>query len=253
METGQALVLGHSPFFQFSFSTGNQSPFAQESPAGRWLQKFPTKHSIAYHDPHRGRGGFGGSGAELLAAMAASEVRPWPLDPWWVWDQTRDLGGSGADLLVQSFSRKKDPAFLWIDKQTKELSELFPHLEAKLSIFHTGKKVPTHSHLKESFVIPKSLADLTLEGKKAIGQNDAQALGHILRSIHQELRKANLQAEHTCRALDQLLGSAQAKAVYGAKGCGAMGSDVIVVLHNQAALEEWTRENSLALVAEFSV
>ncbi len=253
LETGQAVLLGHSPFFHFHFSPGNLYPFALESPAGKWLQKHPSKHSITYRDPHRGKGGFGGSGAELLAAMVASEVAPFPLDPWWVLDQTKDLGGSGADLLVQSFSRKKDPSFLWLDKDKKELIEIFPELEAKLSIFHTGKKVPTHSHLKESFRVPKALKDLTLEGKEAFCKNEVKTVGEIFSSIHQELRRANLQASHTCRALDQLSASVPSQNLYGAKGCGAMGSDVIVVLHNQAPLEDWAKENSLALIAEFSV
>jgi hypothetical protein len=247
LTTGKALLLGHEPYFHATFSPGNTQPFAQESPAGRWLQQHPLRAAIHYADPHGGRGGFGGSGAELLAAMEASVGAK---DPWWIWEHSRSLGGSGADLLLQSYARNKlAPIFLAIDLQQKSLTPIPWALPGTFSIFHTGKKIPTHEHLAERPQAPESLAAVVESGILALQSGAATAFGEALNQTHQLLAQAGLQAPHTSAALLSL----PRQGVFGAKGCGALGSDVILVYHQDASLESWARENSLALVMEFSV
>jgi hypothetical protein len=248
LETGCALLIGHKPHFAFQFSAGSSHPFAKGSPAQVWLTKNPPKFSISYSDPHKGIGGFGGSGAELLAAMEASGFS---LSPSEIWKKTRDLPGSGADLLVQSFGRNQDrDFFLFLDLQKQTLEEKIPHFQATLSIFHTGKKVPTHSHLSEKPKAPTDLLDQELKNALiAWSSGDAKSFGHSLNSTHQILKEAKLQASHTCVALANL----PRENVFGAKGSGAMGSDVIVVFHKNAPLANWAKENSLALITEISV
>jgi mevalonate kinase len=248
LETGCALLIGHNPYFEFHFSPGSSHPFPSGSPAQVWLEKNPAKLSITYSDPHRGKGGFGGSGAELLAAMEASGFQ---LSPFEIWNHTRDLPGSGADLLVQSYGQNKQKDFfLKLDLQKQTLEELIPNFQATLSIFHTGKKVHTHSHLSEKPKAPISQLDQELKNAlMAWNSREAKSFGSSLNRTHDILREAKLQASHTCEILARL----PRQSVLGAKGCGAMGSDVIVVFHQNASIANWAKENSLALITEISV
>ncbi len=251
LTTGKALLLGHAPLFQASFSPEIKKeihhPFAAESPAGRWLKQHPLRSSIKYNDPHGGRGGFGGSGAEFLAAVEGSVGEK---DPWWIWENSRQLGGSGADLLLQSFSRNRSaPIFLQIDLPQKSLTALSCSLSGTFSIFHTGKKLATHEHLAKQPKSPEGLAAVVEAGISALQGGKSAEFGAALNQTNALLKDAGLQAPHTIAALASL----PRAQVFGAKGCGAMGSDVILVYHQNAPLAAWAQENSLALVTEFSV
>lgn len=255
LEGGPALLLGHGPHFQAQLDPGPaNSPFHPASPAGQWLARHPAPGALRFTDPHGGRGGFGGSGAEFVAAFLATNPPSAPVDPytfaWAAREAYGDHAGSGGDILVQAYGAgQSGDFFLAIDLPGRSLETLEPKLGLTLSLFSTGRKLATHEHLRQRHSLPtERLNSLTLAGLASARQHDGRAFGQALREYGQALRDSGLMAPHTEAALARL-----PEQVLGAKGCGAMGADVIAVLHNDADLTAWAQANSLAPVRSIPV
>lgn len=259
LQGSRALLLGHPPLFESSFTSGAMAhPFHPESPAGLWLQKNPQSGEIRFQDPHFGKGGFGGSGAEFLSAWIVDQEVPAPDLPraifaWSAWEASREFPGSGADILVQSYGvNRKQPFFLLLDIERRNLTELFcpEQPKATLSLFHTGRKVATHEQKRPEQLPVQELDAIVERSATYLEQGMIDGLATELQAYGEKLAKLGLVAPHTAQALKALEGK---KDVLAAKGCGAMGSDVILVLHKEEDLQEWAKENSLAPVGSFPV
>lgn len=253
---GDAVMIGAEPWFEAKFTPGVEpaSPFHPDSPAGRWLASHPLEGSLEFRDAHGGKGGFGGSGAEFLAAYFSQF--PLPKNDFArgqaaedAWRQAKVFPGSGADILTQAWGVNYGKNFLLsVDTRTGRTELLESNLGATISLFHTGVKVKTHEAL--SAPAPKeALSAQARAAKNAILRSDLPALANAVTIGAKLLREAGLQARHTINALDTL----PRDNVLAAKGCGAMGADVIAVLHFDAALGLWAAANSLAEVAHLSV
>lgn len=255
LEGGHALLLGHQPNFEASLVPGPPAhSFHAESPAGRWLKAHPAQGTLTFRDPHRGAGGFGGSGAEFVAAFATGHTLPtdsfWSNKPrqrfaWLAWEASRDFPGSGADVLTQAYGINLGQEFLLgIDIENKNLEDIRPgKLGLTLSLFHTGRKLATHEHVNEPRRLPfDELQEHTVNALEALRASNGRWFAQCLDGYGVALARAGLLAPHSAQAL----GALPEEHVLAAKGCGAMGADVLAVLHEGASLAAWAAENSLA-------
>lgn len=259
LEGGEAVLLGHGPQFHAEISAGTaSSPFHPESPAGRWLQEHPFEGTIRFQDPHRGQGGFGGSGAEFLSAWAAERALPTSEEErhafaWAAWEASRAFPGSGADILTQAYGMNAEEHFLLrIDIPARQLEPLPLRGGGTISLFHTGKKLDTHGALRSRPPLPLArLQEICLRAAEATRAGNFEWLAGEINAYGKALSSLGLLAPHSAETLEKLKGM---KGVLAAKGCGAMGADVLLVAHEpNAKLLGWALENSLAHSGSFPV
>jgi len=256
LEGGEALLLGHGPGFSAELKAGAaRHVFHPNSPAGLWIAGQAAVPALEFTDHFQGVGGFGGSGAEFLAAFAAVHGVPETVKErinfaWAAWDASRDFPGSGADILTQAFGVNfSEPFCLGIDIPGRRLESFTPNFGATLSLFHTGKKLATHSHLENLPKIPsEALTHLVWDGQEALRSSSLKNFAAALNTYAAILSDLKLVAPHTAEALSTL-----PPGILAAKGCGAMGADVIAVLHEGLALDAWSKANSLAEIQRLPV
>jgi len=251
-----ALLLAHAPYFKAKILPEANSPFHPASQAGRWLADHPR--GIEFTDPHLGKGGFGGSGAEFLSAWFAGRKDPSTSSEratlaWQAWEASRKFSGSGADIFVQAYGvNRRENFFLRLNLARRVCEELIPKKSSGcvISLFHTGIKMPTHE-LKLPALLPmEDLRGIAARAASSLREGNFVGFAQGLQSYGDRLESLGLLAPHSAAALKQLRGK---EGVLAAKGCGAMGSDVLLVAHRRASLESWEEENSLAQVGAFPV
>lgn len=251
-----ALLIAHPPLFRATYGVSGAA-FHPESPAGLWLKEFPAQSAIGFQDPHESKGGFGGSGAEFLAAWFAGKEPP--VTPgerqtfaWNAWQSSRRFPGSGADIFTQAYGvNRTEHFFLTVNFGQRTCDEL-PARNTKglLSLFHTGKKLPTHEHKRPPTLPMPKLRELARSTVDSFRTGDFTYLAKGLQDYGDALASLGLLASHSEEALRSLK---DVKHVFGSKGCGAMGSDVLLVAHTGSSLDDWAREFSLAHVGSFPV
>jgi hypothetical protein len=124
LQGGPALVLCHPPYFEAERGSSDR-PLASQSPAGQLAKKTGFDLStLAFRDPHQGRGGFGGSGAEFLAVWAYHQGKTsfQEKDCWQAREDYRALAsGSGVDVLTQAFGTGEEALLVGVDLAAKKL------------------------------------------------------------------------------------------------------------------------------------
>ncbi len=246
-------------------------PFHSDSPAGRFLKSVETvkrpsgRIDVEFRDPYQGGGGFGGSTAEFLGAWMlsrwlagdpvaesdlewCSELRDHREQVCPQWTSGRLGGGrfldvldaysefapnaSGADLV----SQMTGGIAVW--NRNKEMMQKFSWSfdDLYLSLVRTGRKLKTHEYLKGLTPLEASaqreMAVWVEEAVAAFAFVDSNRLTAAVRGAGKVLESQGLVADHTLSALHDL---AEMAGVRAAKGCGAMGADVIAILHDASA------------------
>jgi hypothetical protein len=216
---------------------------------------------IRFQDPHAGRGGFGGSGAEYLAAWVGERRVPAPDAPraifaWSAWEDSRTVAGvgSGADVLTQAFGVNRDePFFLEIDLVGRSLREIYPRRhQGCLSLFHTGRKLDTHAAAIPDALPVEEMEDMVLRAGSWLESGHFEGFAREVNAYAEKLAALGLVAPYTAEAV---AAARKLPGVLAAKGCGAMGADVILVAHEETAdpFADWATANSLAEIGRFSV
>lgn len=262
-----ALVAAVPPRFQLNVSTSvdkdedkGEDVAAEhpKSPLGRlkaWAkkEKWPSL-SFRFLDPYRGTGGFGASTAQFALAYYAyldamksgilSDSLNWrsALALYRQLMSNEQLIPSGADLVAQW-----QGGVVHFSPRASTCTDLSPFLDgSSVLVFSAtqlqGRKVPTHEHLellsKQGFPNPESklldsLAQITEQGVSAIRQGSAEGLGKSLDAYAECLHEAELEvagAYEDRKALRLLPG------VLGVKGAGALQSDALIVVVENASL-----------------
>jgi mevalonate kinase len=237
---GPALILSTEPRFRLQVSRSNhgQNPFHPDSPAGRlWLEdsEFFSQYALKFIDPYQ-IGGFGASSAQFALLHAFRQLKEevfGEAERFFDWHQMlqdyRRLGKteghapSGADIVGVSAG-----GITWFDRNNGKLQTFaWPFQEIDFFVAHTGKKLATHEHLK-------TLPEFSVEGFESAMGELQQGLIHLnfekflngLRRYRSLLSEKGWVAPHTAEKLRVL---DQEDKILFAKGCGAMGSDVILV------------------------
>ena len=249
---GPILVLNTEPRFQLlvtlqgqdekSVVTDTSAFFHPDSPAGKFLTQYASDfagYHLTFFDPHQGAGGFGASSAQfvMLYALRAEILRCAQDDSESLLTTYQNLAWSGigprpsgADCIGQM---QGDIGYY--HRAAGELTTLrWPFPEIDFCLLHTGHKINTHQHLQEISmdIIPaQDLEPLVFAAYAAL--NTANCVDFIAAlSEYAELQKnLGLLAMTTQDLLPNIL---KKKGVLFAKGCGALGADVILVLLERA-------------------
>lgn len=241
-----AIVLTTSPCFEVSMQrTGTLPAIHPESPAGQWWQKqAAVDWSLHWHDPYKSCGGLGASSAQFLGAYLAScylqKCIPQPETILEAYYQSAWLGEglkpSGYDILAQLKNR-----CVYINRQHK-ISKTYDWVFEGISflLLHSGNKLATHCHL-QTLALPKinELAGTVEQAKLAFEKKNAVALIESVNTYQEQLVKLGLMASHSIDALQAL--KAQHSEILAAKGCGALGADVLLLIVPSAILKAKVR------------
>lgn len=207
-----------------------------------------TWENQTFLDPHRGLGGFGASGAKFVfeaylqgcldAAHALKKFRDSPLS----------TGGSGADIVCQYTG---GVTYFHPEKNIIEKLD-WPFSDLSIFLIHTGHKILTHQHLeKHSNIASLPLAQLQHVVQfvhRAILEKDSTLLLYGISQYHTELDKLGLICDNTHQLLQKIY---QRSEVLAAKGCGALGADVILVVtshQDNAVFKSWALQQDFNIV-----
>jgi hypothetical protein len=182
--------------------------------------------------------------------------------------------GSGADLV----SQVTGGIAVWDGAQDHMRRFAWPFSDLSMSLFKTGRKLATHEHLASSVESQRhaghesvrerglgsrretgfdpgfdsgfesDMREWLKEAIQSLATSDADRFSASVRGTGRLLAASGRLATHSQSILEQLSDVSQVRA---AKGCGAMGSDVILVLHDPGErsaqfLKQFADENGLS-------
>ncbi len=252
-----ALVMGLEPRFELEvFKSKDLGQLGSHgihssSPAGKLLEAFRfgagemnSGYAFSFKDPFDGQGGFGASTAQFLSIYCfmlwrkaletkdginyahEREIDARKLMDSYLesaWDGT-GYAPSGADLIAQLKG-----GITYFNKSTGQIQVYqFAFSDFEIHFVQTGVKVPTHEHLRtlksfDSNGLSSAFA-LTLDG---VTQSNSDKFVRGIQNYGEELDKLDLVAESTRVLLKAMKGWPE---VLAAKGCGALGADVVMAL-----------------------
>ncbi|MEY4617030.1 MAG: hypothetical protein RJB66_1990 [Pseudomonadota bacterium] len=240
---GAALVVNLEPRFKLvvTAGTGKIEGISESSPAGAYLAQekhFFESFDLSFVDPHQGRGGFGASTAQLALLMglrdglecfkSESQVE---FDLRKIHKKYLELATtktgvppSGADLLGQIRG-----GLVEVDVGGGKIQwQAWPFPQWDILFFATGAKQATHEHLSAlnqiDLKILRSIYQSTMAAFKA-SESDLFLQG--FKAYQKELAHCGWQASFTGSLLAKIN---LISGVFAAKGCGAMGADVLAVI-----------------------
>lgn len=226
-----AIILTTSPCFELSLAAGNQlEGIHPDSPAGRlWAHS----QGLVWRDPYQGLGGLGASSAQFIGAYLLScelqNIEPTQkalLDAYYQcsW-QGVGLKPSGYDLIAQLQNR-----CVYINQNQQLInSYAWPFKDISFLLLHSGQKLATHNHLQKAS-LPHSIDQLsaTVEfAKEAFEQIDSEKLIQAVTRYGEQLENLGLVAAHSQEHLHYFKSQSE---VLAAKGCGALGADVLLLI-----------------------
>lgn len=243
LHQGSALLLTTQPRFELQIrytaqpTKTNNAAFHPSSPAGKWLanhHEFYRSYQLTFYDAYTNfGGGLGASSAQFLLSYALmkhqlkQKIHHQQLITDYLncsWDGV-GYQPSGADLIAQWQGQicHYDAAHLTITTQT------WPFQQLNYAILHTNAKLPTHDHLRAKPVFDSaSLKKIAAGGIQAFNQREQTKFIEAINQYARCLANAKLTAPHTQALLQHLKVN---KKILAAKGCGALGADVIFILY----------------------
>ena len=236
LKGGPSLVIASGPNFKISLKKGKRDniPLHPESCAGQYFisEGMPVEDFIV-DDPHDGLGGFGRSSAEFLSLYLANTLKgPGHLSEVKIKELVKSYQScaaaltppSGADLVAQL----KGGICLYDGNSFESQSFNWPWPGKTFLIFHTGKKVATHDHLK-------SLEDFPVKGLRTVAKKtihcfltkDYNGFIQCVNAYSDQLLSMGFVVEEI---LDRVQHLRQLQGVDAVKGCGALGVDTVLVI-----------------------
>jgi hypothetical protein len=235
LKAGPSLLLTTYPCFTAKqISKPELKNIHPDSPAGQfWQTNANNQFGLEFDDPFNGLGGLGASSAQFLGAYMAQQhflgkatSLTSMLEAYYnyAWDG-QGIKPSGYDVLAQAST-----TCVYINQSKEKLVNYdWPFEDIDFVLIHTGKKLATHHHL-QALTLDNQLDDLhdiTEQGVDAFCHRDSALFIDSVNEYRSALYSLKLVANHTIDMTDELL---QWPEVMAAKGCGAMGADVILLL-----------------------
>lgn len=243
LKGGPCLLLTSKPYFEFHArkGQGRVDGIHPESPAGKLIgdnKTFFSQYDLSFVDPHQGRGGWGASTAQFLTAFVLNEWRESCeletlkslslsrlLEAYWkyAWNGEGHRP-SGADLVSQYKG-----SLTFFERLTGHVGVYgWTFADIDFALIPTGKKLATHEHLKglqdfDATALERALRTV----QTALTSGDSQAFVEGIRANGKALADLGFVAPHTQQLIADYL---QKPGVLAAKGCGALGADVVLVV-----------------------
>ena len=231
---GRGILICHAPTFKFQLS----HTYPQDALMEKVTKEFPVlKHyGLQISAPHKDLGGFGQSSATFRAiANVLNEwgvIHPTSINEWYewylqfTWPTKKGLQPSGLDFIAQTVEGCQ-----FIDRDKDMLQPcnwLVEHFG--IVIAHMKHKVTTHQHLatissQNSLFQP--LDQYTHNAYHAIQTKNPTDLLHALEQFQTTIRTLGLEHPNTLECIQQLK---KLPNILHARGCGALGADVILIL-----------------------
>ena len=255
LEGAPAILLNTKPRFWFSFQEigseafsgpdkkpqqGHIKEFTEQvfhprSPAGQWLKLHPEikqSYHVRSWDPHFGKGGFGFSSAQfnfvyLLSQLGNAELSS-ENNLSHIWQAYRSLKfdgriPSGADLISQWVGG----VCLFSSDPFRTRSITWPFIDLDFFLVRTGVELNTWEHL--STLSKRRFSQLSCLVEKAIAcmdHFDKEGFISVVDEYTVCLEEQGLVHEKTLLFLKKMK---ELRPVITAKGCGAMGAEVVAV------------------------
>ncbi len=216
------------------------SIFHPESLSALWIKKnidLFSNVSITSSNPHKNKRGFGLSSAEFICVYLWSHLKNGctleDIDLHETWTHYRNLSHgqnaipSGADVLSQWVGG----VCLFSSQPFNVRSLTWPIWDLSFTLIRTGDDLKTWKHLKDlrETTFPK-LKKYASQAFDAIEKKDMDLFIKLINNYESTLRQNNLVAPVTSEMLKKLK---QNKNILAAKGCGAMGAEVVCVFFNK--------------------
>ncbi|MBA2655519.1 MAG: hypothetical protein H0U70_00865 [Tatlockia sp.] len=237
-----AIILTTSPCFEITLTKeGGLQGIHPDSPAGQWwAQHRIASQGLCWQDSYQGRGGLGASSAQFLGAYLASchllKVIPNQkslLDAYYQcsW-QGVGVKPSGYDVLAQTQNR----CVYLNQKQQVTKSYDWTFKEISFLLLHSGQKLATHYHLKNIKPLKaiNPLSATVERARQAFELADCELLVDAIKSYSEQLIDLGLVAPHS---LEYIRAFNSQPEVLAAKGCGALGADVLLLIVPTSCLE----------------
>lgn len=232
---GSAILLTTTPCFEMTLVSGNVNQgLHPDSPAGQWWasHRIPD-YCLHWFDPYEGRGGLGASSAQFIGAYLATchllnvkASRQVLMDAYYQssW-RGEGLKPSGYDVIAQTRHR-----CVFINRQ-KDCMEAYewPFSDIVFLLVHSGQKLATHYHLQNAS-LPVSTAELSAivdQAKTAFVETNSKKLVQAVNDYQQALDARHLVAQHSLSHINVLKSNHN---ILAAKGCGALGADVLLLI-----------------------
>lgn len=269
-----SLVLNTEPRFRLSVThsarpEGVIENISPESPAGQFLRnhcEFFKGLSIRFTDPHGGAGGLGASSAQFALCYLLYQKRKNPLFKISLSETSREkffdemmhdylrvswtgegYAPSGADLFSQVFG---EDICLLRRKPFSTTSYRWPFSDHGFFLVRTGLKKATHLHLNElESIETNNLIENAEKVKVALEKSDLSSFIDGIKGYRRHLGLQDLTCSPTLSLLNQV---DQIPGVLCAKGCGALGADILFGLfpkQEQVAVKESLENLGLKVVA----
>ncbi len=275
LKGGPAILATTGPRFELLITKGEGrgEGVHPKSPAGLWMRANSfdfVNINVEFIDPYKGAGGFGASSAEFLFVYlwsAFNKNQSFYLDKINLQDMWRSyrrlasesLDGdqpnktsqnnlsqkraqqskiqpSGLDVIAQFLGGVT--AATWEGETLTQAKKFDWGFENQsFCLLKTDTKIKTHEHLETLNLEQDDFSDLkpiSLKAIEAFENKDAFNLLVALETYYQTLISRGLVHENTQKIIKQLIASGS---ILGAKGCGALGADVIWVLCEKEKLE----------------
>lgn len=252
LKGGPSLVFASKPRFELiaKAGSGQVTGIHPESPAGKLIsgnQDFFSRYDLSFLDPHGGLGGWGASTAQFLTAFVLNEWREACeletlkslsvsrlLEAYWkyAWDGEGHRP-SGADLIAQY----KGSLSLF-EKNTGLFGVYgWTFADIDFALIPTGKKLPTHEHLKTLKDFDGSGIEAAMRRVQSALQSGSSAdFVAGIQANSEALSALGFVAPYTKDLCREML---QKPGVLAAKGCGALGADVLLVVFKNSEKEHF--------------
>lgn len=256
LKEGPCLLFSSLPRFELRARTGSGGVegIHPDSPAGKLIrdhQDFFNGYDLSFVDPHEGRGGWGASTAQFLTAFVLNEWRESCeletlkslsisrlLESYWKYSWN-GLGyrPSGADLVAQY----KGSLTLFEKRAGLVAVHGWTFAEIDFALIPTNHKLPTHVHLKELRNFDESALEEALNIlRSALQSGDSAEFVRGIQANAKALDDLHFVADHTRALCTEMM---RKPGVLAAKGCGAMGADVMLVVFEKSQRDAF--KNSL--------
>ncbi len=262
---GDSILITSKPYFKFHLEKLSKAqqliqPFHKNSPSARFiLDNLNTfkDYSISFNNQHNSYGGFGASGAQFLGCYLAKQflingklsihdICPNTLlKTFWKYC-SEQVQPSGGDIISQLYG----PITLFNSHNVNIQTMEWKFAELGFYLIPTHHKLPTHQHLENLNICFDKDFDQTVKNVRiAINDQNCRNFIEQVNIFNNMLLSKKLVTENTIKLLKL---TKKCSAILTAKGCGALGADVILIIFNkldQKTVSEFLIKNNLHILA----